>query len=407
MNRKAIVFTGLALALVGFPLLSKYTGGDSAKEVEVELAATQVVQSSILASGTLAYREQVQLRAEVIAKVKELNVAEADQVSKGDLIIRLDPEQFQAQVEQQEAAERLQQIAIERQVIQIDNLERSFRRKSDLFKKDLIDEDSYEAAENQLALARVDLRSRQEQLSQAKAALAQSREQLAKTEIRTPIDGIVIQVDIKVGETVIAGTTNIPGSTLVVVADPSEMLAEVQVDEADIAQVRSGTRADIFAAAFPDTALAGVVESIATVAKRQAGQQGLSFLVKIVLANPEEEPVRPGMSARTDIYTESSENALAVPVQAILYDEETEGEDRDEDQPQSEEQPYVMLIEDGKAVRRDVQLGISSDEAQEITEGLSEGDPVITGPYRVLRHLDDGDPVKQSEDSSDEEAEAE
>lgn len=401
--RKLLVFAAIAAALVAAVLWSRSTRGTSEKEVEVATVERGIIQSSILASGTLAYREQVQLRSEVIARVTELNVEEADRVQAGDLIIRLDPEAFEAAVEQQEANVRLQDIAIERQRVAIRNIERRFERQQGMFARNLIDEDTYDLVENELALARVDLRSREESLSQARAALAQARERLDRTEIRSPIDGIVIQVDVKVGETVIAGTTNIPGSTLVIIADPSEMLVEVQVDEADIAQVIEGQRADVFAAAYPDDALPGGVESIATMARRATGQQGLSFEVKIKLDDPESLGVRPGMSARVDIYTESSDNAVSVPVQAVLY-EEPEIDLDAEDVAGLEEKTYVFLMVDGQAQRRDVELGISSDSAQEITAGLDEGQQVISGPYRTLRDLREGDPVTVEEQQDDDDA---
>jgi HlyD family secretion protein len=406
VNRKLIIFAGLGVALVALPMLSKVTRGPKAKQVETAVVGARKVQSSILASGTLTYREQVQLRSEVIAKVKELKAEEADTVSAGDLIIRLDPETFQAQVEQQEAVVRIQQIAIERQQLQIENLQRRFARNRDLFAQKLVDEDSFEALENQLALARIDLRSRAESLSQAEAGLDQAREQLAKTEIRSPIDGIVIQVDIKVGETVIAGTTNIPGSTLVVIADTSEMLTEVQVDEADIAQVGVGQHADIFPAAFPDQPMSGTVQSIATLARRATGQQSLSFLVKVLLEQPDALAVRPGMSVRADIFTESSENTLAIPVQAVLFDDQAEVDPDKKLDKLEAEQAYVLLIEEEKAVRREVKLGLSSDSDQEILEGLSDGETVISGPYRILRHLKEGDAVTAKEDEAETEDES-
>jgi HlyD family secretion protein len=401
MNRKALVFGGLALVFIGAIMLPKLTSNEKGKEVEVTAAANQSISSSILASGTLAYREQVQLRSEVIGKVQELWVEEADTVSEGDLIIRLDPEQYQAALEQQEANVRLTQIAIERQQVTIADLERQLRRSVELARNNLVDQQTHESLENTLALARVDLRSRREQLSQAEAALAQARDQLDRTEIRSPIDGIVIQVGIKVGETVIAGTTNIPGSTLVVIADPSEMLAEVRVDEADIAQVRAAQDADIYASAFPDTPLHGIVETIATYAQQAPGQQSLSFLVKVLLSDPSSIGVRPGMSARAEIYTQSSTEALSVPVQAVQYDDEVEDG--------AEEVPYVMVVEDDRAVRRDVELGLSSDSLQEITSGLELGELVVSGPYRELRTLRDGDLVTIVEegggDGEDDEAE--
>ena len=397
--KKILIFAGLAVLLVGLPLLSKFTAGKDAKQVEVQAVEFKLIKSSILASGTLAFREQVQLRSEVIGQVIEVHVEEADVVKKGDPVITLDPKNYQAQVEQAEARVRMAQIAIERQRLLIKNLTDRFERQKAMYAKDLVDEDSYEALESELSLAHVDQRSLEESLLQARAALDQAEDLLSKTRITSPIDGVVIQVDIKVGETVIAGTTNIPGSTMMVIADPSETLTEVQVDEADIAQVREGQKADIYTAAFPDTPLSGTIQSIATVARAQPGQQSLSFLVKILLDDQDTMAIRPGMSVRADIYTESSEETLAVPVQAVRYDEEL-----DEKAEGKEEQAFVFVMEDGKAVRKDVMTGISSDSDQEIREGLKEGERVITGPFRILRHLQEGEEVEEKEDDEDEDS---
>ena len=396
--KKILIFAGLVILLVGLPLLSKFTGGTDAKQVEVQKVELKPIKSSILASGTLAFREQVQLRSEVIGQVTELHVEEADLVKKDDLLITLDPKNYQAQVEQAEARVRIQRIAIERQRLLIKTLTDRFARQQAMFAKNLVDEDSYEAVESELALAKVDLRSLQESLAQASAALDQAEDLLSKTSIRSPIDGVAIQVDIKVGETVIAGTTNIPGSTMMVIADPSETLTEVQVDEADIAQVREGQNADIFTAAFPDTPLSGTIQSIATVARQSPGQASLSFLVKILLDEQDTMTIRPGMSVRADIYTQSSEATLAVPVQAVLYDE-----DMGEDDEGKEEQTYVFVMIDGKALRKDVEVGISSDSDQEIKSGLEEDEIVISGPFRILRHLNDGEEVEEAEDSDEDE----
>jgi HlyD family secretion protein len=392
--KKILIFAALAVLLIAVPFISKLTRGTDAKQVEVQEVELKLIKSSILASGTLAYREQVQLRSEVIGQVTELHVEEADRVNKGDPVITLEPKTYQAQVDQAAARVRIQQIAIERQRLLIKTLADRFERQKAMFAKNLVDEDSYEALESELALAKVDLRSLQESLAQARAALDQSEELLSKTRILSPIDGVVIQLDLKVGETVIAGTTNIPGSTMMVIADPSETLTEVQVDEADIAQVRVGQSADIFTAAYPDTPLSGTVQSIASVARQTPGQASLSFLVKILLDEQDTMIIRPGMSVRADIYTQSSEETLAVPVQAVLYDEDL-GED--EKLKDKEEQTYVFVMEDSKAVRKDVEVGISSDSDQEIVSGLKQGETVISGPFRVLRNMNDGDEVEEKE----------
>lgn len=394
--KKILIFAGLAVLLVGLPLIAKFTGGADAKQVDVQKVELKLIKSSILASGTLTFREQVQLRSEVIGQVIALHVEEADEVKKGDPVITLDPKTYQAQVDQAEARVRIQQIAIERQRLLINTLSDRFERQKAMFAKKLVDEDSFESLKSDLALAKVDLRSLQESLAQSRAALDQSEDLLSKTRITSPIDGVVIQVDIKVGETVIAGTTNIPGSTMMVIADPSETLTEVQVDEADIAQVREGQSADIYTAAYPDTPLSGAIQSIASVARQTPGQASLSFLVKILMDKQDTMTIRPGMSVRADIYTETSDETLAIPVQAVLFDEDTE-----EDGKGEEEQTYVFVMQDGKAIRKDVEVGISSDSDQEISDGLEEGELVITGPFRILRHLNDGDEVEEAEDDED------
>lgn len=396
MLKKILIIAGLLVLLVGLPLWSKHNRGSSAAEVDVTAASQSIIKSSILASGQLAYREQVQLRSEVIAQVTEVHVKEADGVRKGDLLISLNTETYDAQVEQAEARVRISQIAIERQKLLIENLERRYGNARELMRKQLVDEDSFATLGNELAVAKIDLQTQTESLSQARAALDQSRDLLSKTRILSPIDGIVIQVEVKAGETVIAGTTNIPGSTLMVVADPSEMLVEVRVDEADIAQVREGQQADIFAAAFPDTPLRGQVESIATTARAMAGQQSLAFLVKILLEEQDELEVRSGMSGRAEIYTETSDETLAVPIQAVRYDDSDEA-----DATEGSSATFVFIFDDGIARRRDVMVGISSDSEQEILSGLEAGETVITGPFRVLRTLDDGDPVTRREQSDD------
>ncbi len=397
--KKLLIFAGLAVALVAAVLWSKANRGGDADAVELAEVERKLIRSSVLASGTLAYREQVQLGSEVIARVTEVHVQEGDPVSRGQVLISLETENLSAQLEQADARVRMQQIAIDRQKLMVKNLQRRYGNQRELLERELVDEDTVENLGIELSMAEVDLRSQEEALAQARAARAQSADLLSKTQIASPIDGIVIQVDVKVGETVIAGTTNLPGSTLMVVADTSEMLVEVRVDEADIAQVAEGQRADIFTAAFPDTPIGGSVESIATTARQTAGQQSLSFLVKIVLDEQEALAVRSGMSARADIYTQSAEETLAVPIQAVRYDEEIADEASD-----VADQPFVMVFEDGKAVRRDVEIGLSSDSDQEIRSGLDEGERVVVGPYRVLRTLDDGDPVREADPDEEEDA---
>lgn len=382
MQRKLLVFLAIGIVLVLAVVFSRVGGSDSAKLVEITPVQTETVRSAVLASGQLIFRDQVQLSSELFGRVAQVWFEEGDQVATDDVIVSLEPDQVQAQVDQQEANVRMQAIAIERQRLLVENLERRVDRTRELHARQLVDSDSQETAENELLMARKDLLSRQEALSQARAALVQARDNFDRSNIRTPIDGIIIQLDVKPGESVIAGTTNIQGSTIAIIADTSSMLARLQVDEADIAAVALGQEADIYAAAFPDTPLAGVVERIATTARRAIGQQNLSFEVEVRLHDAEQIAVRSGMSARAEIFTESSDDALALPIQAVQFDEDAD---------RGELRTHVFVDDNGVARRRDVRTGLSSDSHIEILEGLELGERVVTGPFRVLRSLRDGD----------------
>jgi HlyD family secretion protein len=384
--KKTLIIIAVIIGLVSLAYFKK-TGKSQTLEVKIQQVEAENIKRSILASGTLVYKEQVQLRSEVIGQVSEMLIEEGDEVVKGQVLMRLEPRTFRADVEQQAAFVRIQKIAIERQKKKIENLKSQWQRKHDLYERKILDRDAYELIDNQYALAKIDLRSRQESLLQAEATLDKAQERLDKTVFRSPINGIATSVDIKQGETAISGSTNISGSDLITLADPSSILIEVQVDEADIANIIVGQQADIFAVAFPDDALKGEVQSIATTAKRAQGRQGLSFKVKILLSDSNAVAVRPGMSCRAEIYTQSKNKTIAVPSESVIFaKQENKGED-DEEGSKEDNFNHVFVLVEGKAVKRRVELGISNDRLQEISSGIKIGDKVITGPARVLGKL--------------------
>jgi HlyD family secretion protein len=394
--KKTLIIIAVIIGLVSLAYFKK-TGKSQTLEVKVQQVAAENIERSILASGTLVYKEQVQLRSEVIGQVSEMLIEEGDEVTKGQVLMRLEPRTFRADVEQQAAFVRIQKIAIEHQSKKIENLKSQWQRKHDLYQRKILDRDAYELIDNQYALAKIDLRSRQESLLQAQATLDKAQERLDKTVFRSPIKGIATSVDIKQGETAISGSTNISGSNLITLADPSSILIEVEVDEADIANILVGQQADIFAVAFPDKALKGQVQSIATTAKRAQGRQGLSFKVKILLSDSNTIAVRPGMSCRAEIYTQSKSKTIAVPSELIIFASQGKNAQEDDDSDNevlADNVDHVFVLIDGKAVKQTVELGISNDRLQEITSGLKVGDKVITGPARALGKLKDAQSVK-------------
>ena len=406
--KKKLIIIGALIALVAIAYF-KQTGSSADVSVNIESAKIEEIKSSILASGTLIYKEQIELRSEVIGQVSEMLVEEGDRVIKDQVLMRLDPRTFNADVEQQQAYVRIQTIAIERQKQELKNITSKWQRNKNLFERKMIGQDAFELIENQYALARIDLRSREEALTQAQATLDKAMDRLEKTVFRSPIDGIATSVDIKLGETAISGTTNIAGSNLITVADPSSILVEVLVDEADIANIAIDQSSDVFAVAYPDQALEGTVQSIATSAKRSSYRQGLSFTVKILLEATADIDIRPGMSCRAEIFTKIKQDTIAVPIEAIVFEDEAD-ESSDLNSEQGSEgvtiraaadnlnaTSHVFVLIDGKVSKRNVELGISNDRLQEITSGLAVDDKVVIGPARALSKLKEGDSVKEIE----------
>lgn len=383
MNAKKLVAVLLIVGVViALPFINRAMFGTDAKEVNVSTLAQRVISPSILASGFLAHEEEVMLSSEVIGKVDELFVEEGDRVHQGQLVLRIEDENFIAGLEQSEAAVRINTIDIERQEVRIQNLERQFERSKSLFERNLVGEEEFDTARNQLDLARIDLMSSRERLAQAEAQLDQVNDQLSKTQVISPIDGVITSLDIKVGETAIASSTNIPGSSLMTIANPASIYTEVLVDEADVANIEVGQRAEIVAIAYPDQPMRGVVRFIANTAKVAQGRQGLSFTVKIDITDPGQVVLRPGMSCRAEIFSRQDLEVAAVPIQAVLF-EEDRAELRSD---------YFIFVNDGGVARKTkVEVGLSDDEYQELVSEIDDNVEIVVGPNQELRHLLDGD----------------
>jgi HlyD family secretion protein len=307
------------------------------------------------------------------------------------VLLKLDPTVYLAEVAQQEASRRNAAITIERAQINLANQERSMERTARLYKAKYLDISKYDDAAHQVELAKVELRASRETLGQASALLSQSREHLAKTEVRAPIDGTVTAVPIKVGETAVASATGIAGSSLMTIADVGSIMAEVNVDEADIARVSVGQGARVFPAAYPDQPITGKVESVAMAPKSAlpgAQSQGRSYVVKLRLDDPK-LALRSGMTCRVEIVVGSSAARPAVPIQAVMSEESAGARDKDHLKNAS----YVFVVRDGKAKKTTVDLGLSDDANQEVTRGLAAGQTIAVGPARLLRELRDGDLV--------------
>ncbi len=384
-RKRKLIAAAVVLAVVLVPVLIKAGRGEARTEVQVAAVAEQAIRPTILASGTLAYLTEVNLTAEVVAKVSEILVKEGDQVEAGQLLLRLDPETYRNAIQREEASRRQSLISIERQRLNLALAEKKLERGATLLERRMIGQSDYDDLRNARDLARVELQSSEEALRRADAILGEAREQLAKTDIRAPIAGTIVSLPIKVGETAIPSTNALAGAILMKIADTSAIEAKLKVDEADIARIAIGQQADVYAAAFQDTAIKGRVEEIALAPTIEA--QGRAYEVTVLLDVPQGVSLRSGMSARADIFLGDGGSSLAVPVEAVVVEE-------DEDKKVTR---YVWVNRDGVARKVVVETGLSDDRWEAITSGLAKDDQVITGPARALRVLRDGQPVSAAE----------
>ncbi|MFC4158102.1 efflux RND transporter periplasmic adaptor subunit [Chitinimonas lacunae] len=382
-KRKWLVLA-IALGVVAVPLALGSKSGDSALAVQVEAVTQRDIRPTILASGTLAYRAEVELRSELTARVQQVLVVEGDTVSKGQVLLKLDPESYRNAIDREEAALKQSRLTIERERASLELQRKQFERTQKLFEAKMIDGSKFDDARNQLRLAEVALRSSEEAQKRADAVLREAREQLGKTEIRSPISGRVVALPIKAGETAIPSVASQAGAQLMTIADVNGLQAELKVDEADIARIAVGQKVEVFAAAYPEQAIPGRVTKLALTPT--VSNSARAYKVTVDLQPGPGLNLRSGMSCRAEVFLSDGQKKLAVPVEAVLSEEATN--------PKQPRKRYVVVERNGRATRVDITLGIADDRWQEVSQGLKAGDRLIIGPGRSLQKLKTGDPIK-------------
>ena len=375
----SVVIIGVVSAMV---IWKKTSNSHQSLLVSSEQVTQEVLSDSILASGNLIFNTQIQIRSEVTGIVTQVLVEEGEYVEKNQVLMQLDQTAFAADVANNQAAVNAQKIEIEFVTEQYNETRRQYAVKSKLYKQKLVGFDDLEQFKSQLNVAKIKVKAAQERLNQNKASLAFSQDRLNKTTFRASMPGLIAAVDVKPGETVIAGTTNIVGSALMTLADPKTILAELRVDEADIASVKPGMGVEVFAAANPKQALTGDVISIGTSARASRQGLGLYFRVKVLLKDSQQ--LYPGMSCRAEIITAQSEESLSVPIASILKDNDKN---------------FVWVIENNKAKKQFVEVGMATDTRLQITQGLTAEHVVVTGPSRIVRDIESDSPLRQKKDS--------
>lgn len=407
------------LGAIGFviyksPVGQQFVGGNKDDEIGMPVLMEPIsfgdLERTVSAPGSIEPKRLIKISSQVSAKILALPFEEGEQVKKGDVVIRLDPQDLVAALDSAKAGLAGQQASLGGAEASLINARLSYERLQQLNETGDATKAELDSAEASFLQAQSNREVLIHQIEQAKAQIDRAQTDLDNTTISSPIDGVITSLNAEEGETVIVGTTNNPGSIIMEIADLSEMLLKAQVDEANIAPVEIGQDAKIFINAYTDREYEGKVQKIAL--KRQVAADGTgTFEVEILMNLSEGETLYSGLSASTDIVVEHFYDAMIVPSQAVV-------DRRIEELPEEIKEGNELIdlnktftrvvyrVVDGKTVATPVRVGPSDLTQTVITEGLSRDDIIVTGPFRVLVDIGNDRAVRDQNEEKNKESTA-
>ncbi|MDQ7818472.1 MAG: efflux RND transporter periplasmic adaptor subunit [Melioribacteraceae bacterium] len=410
-KKKLLIFGGLGVLLLVVILLVVFGGNkEDIFQVQTEITQRKSITQVVSATGKINPVFLVKITAEATGEIVSLYVREGDKVKKGQLLLRIKPDIYEAQKTQVEARLAQTNANLNSTKALLDKVEADYTRIQGLFQKGLASDSELEASKSTYLQTKANYESQRSSVAQSEASLKEALENLNKTYVYSPINGTISILDVELNERVIGSVFQ--GTTLLTVADLNQMEATVDVDENDVVLVSVGDTAKIKVDAFGEREFHGVVTQIGNSAKTTglgSQDQVVNFEVKIKLVNPGDQ-IRPGMSCDANIETETRTNVLAVPIQSVtarLPDmkkettkEDTEATEGEESAPKpkngksNKPKEVIFIVSEGKAKMIEVKTGISDDTYIEIIEGVKGEEEVITGPYRAIsKDLEDGSKI--------------
>jgi HlyD family secretion protein len=413
--KKALLIAAGVLVLAAI-VIGSIRAGKREKGVKVyaEEAKRRDIAQVIKASGAIDPKEKVNISAHVVGKIEKLFVQEGDRIAAGAPFLRLEQQAYIAQRDQWAAQAKSAETAVAKTEAQLADARIKLERAKSLNQQGILSKEQLEAAQLAETSARLAVDEAQEAVHQARANLVKAEDDLTKTTIYAPLSGRVVKLNAEQGEVVVSGTMNNPGSVIGTIADLSEILAKVDVDETEIVDVKVGHEAVVKVDAIPGRQYHGKVIEVGSSGFSKPAQPDVTFFEVKILLNDADERLRPGMSVRSEIHAVSRPQALVVPIQAVVErlplaekgPLTEKGKAKADERGTDEEIKVVFVIANGKARQRPVTTGISDETHVEIAGGLKAGERVITGPYRTLRDMKDGDAVAVSKTSEAEDRKA-
>ncbi len=396
-------------------------GSSDATEVTIGKVEKLTLEETVIASGKIQPEVEVKLSPEVSGEIIELPIEEGQDVKKGDLVVRINPDIYQSAVNRAKAALNSSKAALASSKAQQVEAKNNFERNDKLYKQKVISDAEYDAAKRGYDVANLNVESAQFQQQSAEATYREALDNLQRTTIYAPQDGTVSMLNVEVGERVV-GTAQMAGTEIARIANLENMEVLVEVNENDIIRVSMGDTAIVEVDAYLDKEFVGVVTEIANSAQLTgvSADQVTNFEVKVrvlkesyegMLKEGEKSPFRPGMTASVEIKTEKKKDVIAVPIESVTTRSDTSTKAKSykigrEDTESNEDYEVVFLYADGKAKLQVVTTGIQDDENIEVLSGLEDGQQVITGPYSLVsKQLVNGDKVEEKDPKKEEKSE--
>jgi HlyD family secretion protein len=416
--KRGYIIAGLVIiigVLIFLAIRKSKTSTGAAKEVSIEAATNRDITETVTASGKIYAEEEVKISSDVSGEIIALFVVEGQQVNKGDLLCKIQPENYEALLDQAEAqynnavanlknmqASLANARARQKQAeAQAENAELAFNRAKDLYEKKTVSKAEYEQAYAAYRTAKAELEATGETIKGAEfsiegaqatvkgaqAAIRDARSNLTRTSIYAPMSGIISLLNVEKGEKVV-GTLQMSGTEIMRITNFSNMEVRIDVSENEIIKVKIGDTADVEVDAYLGRKFTGLVTKVANTSKGSStvglsADQSTNFIVKVRILEESYadllesncRPFLPGMSATVDIKTRKVLGALSVPIQAVVTRELDDSKDLTE---------VVFISKEGKAQMKKVITGIQDDKYIEIKSGLEENQKVITGPFDLL-----------------------
>ena len=371
-------------------------GGSSASSVETDYAVRRTIIETVSASGKIQPEKEVKLAPEVSGEIVALPVVEGQQVSKGALLVQINPDLIEAAVDRSEASLNQSKANLSSAKAQLVEAENNYNRNKPLHEQGVISTANWDQIVRAYEVAKLNVESAEAMVKNGEASVKEARDNLGRTTIYAPDSGTISALYVELGERVV-GTNQMQGTELMRIANLNNMEVVVNVNETDIVRVDLEDSVDVEVDAYMDQEFKGVVTEIASSADLQglSADQVTNFEVKIRILRESyahlekngKSPFRPGMTATVDIITEVAEDILTVPIQAVTTRTDTSSEATrisNRFNKSDERFEVIFFYVDGRAMVQSVETGVQDDTYIEVISGVSDSSEVIIGPYRTV-----------------------